>query len=221
MALNNRWTVLATAFFQLDFCQLPLLLQYISPWIFMLLRLWPHVFWRAWFDWHVPTRGSYSTVRWNSGRGNGIDWTQLAFLRGLLKVELIYLPEREVNMGRENVFKSNSQQFIWSWSRLALRFTWILTDNLARHNLQIEYQLWLQGCLATELGMGWTASSTDLFCSPLMVRYDPTWRCHCGDLSAPGQWASNDKDFLGRISVWPKLRISNFQQVDFGRFQVI
>ena len=57
-------------------------------WIFMLLRLWPHVFWRAWFDWHVPTRGSYSTVRWNSGRGNGIDWTQLAFLRALLKGEL-------------------------------------------------------------------------------------------------------------------------------------
>ena len=73
--------------------------------------------------------------------------------------------------------------------------------NLARHNLQIEYQPWLLGCLATELGMGWRAGSTDFFCSPyLMVRYDPTWRCHCGDLSAPGQFPMGCKwqRFLGK-----------------------
>lgn len=73
--------------------------------------------------------------------------------------------------------------------------------NLARHNLQIEYQPWLLGCLATELGMGWRAGSTDFFFSPyLMVRYDPTWRCHCGDLSAPGQFPMGCKwqRFLGK-----------------------
>lgn len=34
----------------------------------------------------------------------------------------------------------------------------------------------------------------------LMVRYDPTWRCHCGDLSAPGQFPMGCKwqRFLGK-----------------------
>lgn len=41
--------------------------------MFMLLRLWPRVFWRAWFDWHVPMRGSYSTVR-----RHWLDWTRFS-----------------------------------------------------------------------------------------------------------------------------------------------
>lgn len=67
-------------------------------------------------------------------------------------------------------------------------------------------QLWLLGCLATELGMGWRAGSTDFFCSPwwsdTIQREDAIAVIFLHQ--ANFQWAANDRDFSGRISAWPE-----------------